>query len=59
MYHSAPKQQTTSQTTMSKLKKRHIKQIIRRNMITKVKPSSKVYNRKINKRILAMSKLLK
>jgi hypothetical protein len=28
------------------MKERHIKQIIRRKMITKVKPSGKVYNRK-------------
>jgi hypothetical protein len=28
------------------LNKRHISQIIRRNMITKVKPSKKVYSRK-------------
>jgi hypothetical protein len=30
---------------------RHIAQIVRRNMITRVKPSGKVYSRKINKKI--------
>jgi hypothetical protein len=30
---------------MSKLSIRHIAQIIRRKMITKVKPSAKLYNR--------------
>jgi hypothetical protein len=34
------------------LNKRHISQIIRRNMITSVKPSKKIYNRKTNKKDL-------
>ncbi len=33
------------------MKDRYIKQIIRRKMITKVKPSGKVYNRKKLKKI--------
>ena len=37
----------------SGLSKGQVKQIIRRNMITKVKPSKKVYNRKKEKKGLA------
>jgi len=35
---------------MSELSIRHIAQIVRRKMITKVKPSGKLYNRQQNKK---------
>ena len=41
------------QDKFSGLSKGQVKQIIRRNMITKVKPSKKVYDRKKEKRNLA------
>jgi hypothetical protein len=34
------------------LNKRHVSQIIRRKMITSIKPSKKIYNRKNNKKNL-------
>lgn len=37
---------STGTTANNGLSERHISQIIRRNMITKVKPSKKIYSRK-------------
>jgi hypothetical protein len=38
-------------TTIKGLSPRHISQIVRRKMLTKVKPSKKIYNRKNNEKI--------
>lgn len=41
------------QDKINGLNKRHVAQIIRRNMVERVKPSKKVYDRKKEKRNLA------